>query len=103
LPHEVRPDHLRVVVRGPKRLVDDLDLGNGAAYVDAGGQAPGRRVVKPAVDVPAGVELVSVTPTKVQLNLRKGKPPTVSPAESKPARLLFGTDGVSGGSPTSSR
>ena len=74
LPHALRPGHVRVVVRGPKRLVDSLDLSNGAAYVDAEGQAPGRRVVKPAVDVPAGVELVSVAPSTVQLTMQKGNP-----------------------------
>lgn len=73
LPHTVRPDHIRVVVRGPKRLVDNLDLANGAAYVDAEGQGAGRRVLKPAIEVPDGVEVVSVEPSKVQLNLQRGK------------------------------
>jgi YbbR domain-containing protein len=69
---DIRPSHVRVVVRGPKRLVDNLDLSNGAAYVDAEGKAPGRRVVKPAVDLPTGVELLKLEPTKVRLTLRKG-------------------------------
>jgi len=72
-PHQVRPDHVRVVVRGPKRLVDNLELGNGATYVDAEGQAPGPHVIKPTVEVPAGVDLVAVEPAKVRLTLQKGK------------------------------
>lgn len=73
LPYDVRPARVRLVVRGPQRLVDSLDLGNGAAYVDAGGRLPGNHAVKPAVDVPAGVQVVSVEPAKVQLRLQKGK------------------------------
>jgi YbbR domain-containing protein len=73
LPPVVRPDRLRIVVRGPKRLVDNLELGNGAAYVDAEGRGRGNHVMKPTVDVPAGVQVVAVEPAKVRLTLRKGK------------------------------
>ncbi|MFN8625334.1 MAG: CdaR family protein [Candidatus Binatia bacterium] len=73
VPHAVRPERVRVAVRGPKRLVDTLDLGKGAVYVDAEGQASGRRVVQPHVDLPEGVELLSMEPAKVQLFLQKGR------------------------------
>jgi YbbR domain-containing protein len=74
LRYRVQPDHVRVTVRGPRRLVDNLELGSGAVYIDAAGQTVGEHVAKPTVEVPAGVEVVSVEPGHVQLSLSKGKP-----------------------------
>jgi hypothetical protein len=74
LRYRVQPDHVRVTVRGPRRLVDNLELGSGAVYIDAAGQTVGEHAVKPTVEVPVGVEVVSVEPGHVQLSLRKGKP-----------------------------
>jgi YbbR domain-containing protein len=71
--YRVTPDHLRVTVRGPQRLVDSLELDLGAVYIDAQGADVGRHVVKPTVDLPVGVALVSVEPPEVQLALWKGK------------------------------
>lgn len=74
LRYRVRPDHVRVTVRGPRRLVDNLELGAGTVYIDAEGETVGEHVVKPTVDLPAGVQVVSVEPGRVQLSLWKGKP-----------------------------
>jgi len=67
------PEQLRVTVRGPKRLVDMLEMDHGAVYIDAKRDDPGEYAVKPTVDLPTGVELVSSDPATVQLVLRKGK------------------------------
>ena len=37
-------------------------------------KAVGEHVVKPTVELPAGVQVVSVEPARVQLSLWKGKP-----------------------------
>jgi YbbR domain-containing protein len=74
LRYRVRPDQVRVSVRGPRRLVDNLELGPGAVYIDAKGETVGEHVVKPTVELPAGVQVVSVEPPRVQLLLWKGKP-----------------------------
>jgi YbbR domain-containing protein len=74
LRYRVRPDHVRVTVRGPRRLVDNLELGSGSVYLDAAGETAGEHVVKPTVEVPAGVQIISVEPGQVQLSLWKGKP-----------------------------
>lgn len=71
--YRVTPDHLRVTVRGPKRVVGSLELDHGAVYIDAQGVELGKQVVKPTVELPTGVELVSVEPAQVQLALWKGK------------------------------
>jgi YbbR domain-containing protein len=73
LHYRVRPDHVRVTVRGPRRLVDNLELGDGAVSIDAEGKTVGEHVVKPAVELPTGVQLVSVEPAQVQLVLWKAK------------------------------
>lgn len=69
----VTPDHLRVTVRGPKRLVGSLELDHGAVYIDAQDADLGKQAVKPTVELPAGVELVSLEPATIQLALWKGK------------------------------
>jgi YbbR domain-containing protein len=74
LRYRVRPDHVRVTVRGPRRLVDNLELGPGAVYVDAAGETAGEHVLKLTVEVPAGVHIISVEPGEVQLSLWKAKP-----------------------------
>lgn len=76
LAYEVRPDHVRLVVRGPKGQLNGLEIGGGAIYIDADGQAAGDYLVKPNVELPQGIQLVSVDPPKLQLTLRKGKPST---------------------------
>ncbi|MFI5397209.1 MAG: YbbR-like domain-containing protein [Candidatus Binatia bacterium] len=74
LRYQVSPDHVRVIVRGPKRLVDGLEMDNGAVYIDAEGATAGDHFMKPNVELPSGVLLVSTEPAKLQLTLAKGKP-----------------------------
>lgn len=76
LAYDVRPDHVRLVLRGPKGQLDGLEIGDGAIYVDADSQAAGDYLVKPIVDLPAGIQVVSIDPPKVKLTLRKGRPST---------------------------
>lgn len=59
------PDHLRVVIRGPKRIVSGLELGGQVAYVDLSGEPEGD--LKPAIDLPDGVEIVALDPATVRL------------------------------------
>ncbi len=67
--HRVTPDAVRVIVRGPKRVVSDLELEGGAIYVDAEDLAVGEHTVKPAAELPPGVGLVSLDPAAVKLRL----------------------------------
>lgn len=69
------PEAIRMVVKGPRRLVGDLELPDGAAYVDADGVGVGERMLKPSITLPEGVELVSVEPATVKLTLSATKRP----------------------------
>jgi YbbR domain-containing protein len=71
--YRVVPDSVRLTVRGPKHLVTDLELDAGAAYIDAEHASVGNAVVKPTIELPTGVELVSSEPGRVQLILWRGK------------------------------
>jgi YbbR domain-containing protein len=73
LRYRVRPDYVRITVRGPRPLVDNLELGADAVSIDAEGKSAGEHTMKPAVELPAGVQIVSVEPARVQLTLWKGK------------------------------
>ncbi|MBI3783401.1 MAG: hypothetical protein HY270_08360, partial [Deltaproteobacteria bacterium] len=48
----LNPSTVRVVVKGPKRLVNDLELNHQGAYVDAAGKHPGEHSVRPIVELP---------------------------------------------------
>jgi YbbR domain-containing protein len=72
-PYRLTPDRLRFTVRGPKRLVSNLELDRGAVYIDADGIPMGQHVVKPHVELPPGVEVVSSDPARVRLSLWKGR------------------------------
>jgi YbbR domain-containing protein len=67
--NRVTPEAVRLTVRGPKSLITNLELQVGAAYIDADGEEVGERVVKPVAELPPGVELVSLEPSKVKLTL----------------------------------
>src|SRR5262249_17765223 len=72
------PESVKLTVRGPKHLVADLELGPGAVYIDADeDHGAGTRMLKPTVELPAGVELFSVDPPELKLLL---------PAPKRPAR-----------------
>ena len=79
LPIEVRnaaydarvvPDIVRLTVRGPKSAVGSLELPPGTVYIDAQGEGVGERLVKPATELPSGIEFVSMEPARVKLALR---------------------------------
>ena len=72
-PFRLTPDRVRVTLRGPKRLLSDLELDAGAIYIDADGVPLGDHTLKPAADLPTGVEMVSLEPAKVQLSLTRGR------------------------------
>src|SRR5262249_4811423 len=69
--YRVTPDQLRLTVRGPKRLLDDLELDHAPVYIDAQNQGPGEYSMKPNVELPSGVELMATDPTRVQLAIWK--------------------------------
>jgi YbbR domain-containing protein len=71
---QVKPDRIRVTLRGPKSVVGEPTLTLGLAYVDAAGLAAGTHSLLPHLDVPEGVEVVAVDPPRVNLvlSVRKG-------------------------------
>ncbi len=73
LPYSLNPDHVRVTLRGPRRLLDNLELNDGAVYINAEGAGVGDHMLKVAVELPSGVQSVAVDPARVQLTLSKPK------------------------------
>jgi hypothetical protein len=53
--------------------MDALELHHGAVYIDADGREPGTYDVTPAVDLPAGIELVKQDPAVVTLRVLRQK------------------------------
>jgi len=69
----VEPSTVRINLRGPKRIVESLELSHGEVYIDAANTQPGRYDRTPAADLPAGVEIVRCEPATVQLRVKKGR------------------------------
>ncbi|MEO8603464.1 MAG: CdaR family protein [bacterium] len=69
----VRPATVQLTVRGPGSVVDALELEQGAVYIDASDEEPGKYQRTPAVDLPAGVELVKQEPGAVDLRILRQK------------------------------
>jgi YbbR domain-containing protein len=69
----IEPPALRVFVRGPKRTVESLELGEAEVYIDAADLAPGRYVRTPVIALPAGVEVLRHEPETVRIRLSKGQ------------------------------
>jgi YbbR domain-containing protein len=67
----VVPERVRLIVRGPKHVVADLELEPGAVYVDAQGEEVGEHDMKVRADLPAGIKLDSVEPSTVRLIIGK--------------------------------
>jgi YbbR domain-containing protein len=65
----MRPETVSVTVRGPKSLLEALELDNGAVYIDAAGLAPGEHTLSPSVDLPAAVELVKQEPANLVVSV----------------------------------
>lgn len=65
----VTPATVRVMVRGPRRLLDDLDPARVLVQVDAAGKPVGTYQVTPEVDLPNGLAVVDIDPATVDLRL----------------------------------
>ena len=74
--YRVTPDNVRLTVRGPKHVVDKLELRPGAVYIDQQDDGTAERIVQPETELPPGVELVSLEPSKVKLTARAKRRPT---------------------------
>ena len=71
------PEAVRLTVRGPKRLLNSLKVTAGMVSVDAASDDAADHMVKPSVELPAGIELVAMDPAQVKL---------VAPAPKRRAR-----------------
>ena len=69
LRYHVTPAAVRVMVRGPRRLLDDLEPAQVLVQVDASGRGGGTYTVLPHVDLPNGLEVVDIDPATVDLRL----------------------------------
>jgi YbbR domain-containing protein len=69
----VTPPTVQVTVRGARSAIEALELHAGAVYIDASGAEPGTYRRTPAVDLPAGLELVKQEPSAVQLRVLRQK------------------------------
>jgi len=69
----VAPAKQQITVRGPESATDTLELDHGAVYIDADGREPGSYKLTPAVDLPAGIELVKQEPAVVELRVQRQK------------------------------
>ncbi|MCK6554631.1 hypothetical protein L6Q96_08650 [Candidatus Binatia bacterium] len=69
LKHRVTPATVRVMVRGPRRLLEDLGPSRILVQVDANGLGAGTHRLTPRVVVPNGLEVVDLDPATVDLKL----------------------------------
>jgi len=65
------PDAVRVVVRGPRRTVTDLELADGAAYVEAAEDKTGEHTAQVMVDLPDRVQLMAVEPSQAKIVMKR--------------------------------
>lgn len=65
----VSPASVRVMVRGPRRLLDDLDPARVLVQADATGHGAGKHRLTPRVIVPSGLEVVDLDPATVDVRL----------------------------------
>ena len=72
-PYRLAPDVVRLVVRGPKRVLSTLEVDHGSVYVDAARETAGEHTVKPNIELPNGVDPVSLNPPTVKLVVLTGK------------------------------
>lgn len=72
----VSPNRLRLKIRGPKKLVADYASRQESLVVviDASGEAPTERSVAPVLELPEGLELLSMEPASVRLTLTAPTP-----------------------------
>jgi YbbR domain-containing protein len=77
------PPYFEVSVQGAAPVMQGLSAGSIGVTLDASGLGEGTHTLKPAVRVPAGVQLVGLSPDSVALNLSPVVAPT-SPATPAP-------------------
>lgn len=68
-PIRLNPNAVNITVKGPRSLVESLEMEHGAVYIDAAGLPPGRHTAVPTVDLPAGVALVKQEPASVAVQV----------------------------------
>lgn len=76
LPAEVeagppRPQEVAVHVRGPRRLIGELDVTDLSAWVDLGDGKLGERRARVEAEVPVGFRVVEIAPRRVAVRLRR--------------------------------
>jgi YbbR domain-containing protein len=65
----VVPPRVDLTVRGPQLRLNDLTIGDGQSYVDAGGLGPGKHTVAVQTDLPPGFEVTRRRPEEVTLHV----------------------------------
>ncbi|GIW45833.1 MAG: hypothetical protein KatS3mg077_3115 [Candidatus Binatia bacterium] len=66
---KVSPPTVKILLRGPKRALQEPGLDERPAYVDASGKLPGRYRLLVTYDAPAGTELISIEPPEVTVTV----------------------------------
>ncbi|MGH7787982.1 MAG: CdaR family protein [Candidatus Binatia bacterium] len=69
----LKPAAVQIVARGPRSVIESLELGHGAVYIDAAGREPGTYETTPDVDLPPDVEVVKQEPASVTLRVLRQK------------------------------
>jgi YbbR domain-containing protein len=72
-------DQVAVLISGPAALLAALNPAGLSAVVDVGGLDPGQHQLTPAVTIPEGVELVSISPASVPVTLQAPVTPSPPP------------------------
>lgn len=72
----VVPETVRLVVRGPRRIIADLELAPGTVSVEVAGDGGEEDSVPLTIDLPERVDLMSVEPSQVKIAVskRSGRP-----------------------------
>ena len=73
LPFQVRPQRVKLTVRGPERQVQDLDLPAGSVFLDGTDIGAGEHTLTPEVALPAEVEVIKTEPATVRLTIQEPK------------------------------
>ncbi len=73
-PFQLKPSHVNLTVRGPERAVQGLELDSGSVYVDGAQLGVGEHTVEPAIELPAGVEIVKRDPASLTLQIQDAPP-----------------------------
>ncbi len=68
------PSSIRVVIRGPSRRLAGLTVDSISAYVNLNFKPPETKKIQPTVNLPSGIELVSIVPEEVQVRVEVSTP-----------------------------